>query len=113
MLAVTEPGVHNVTVMVSTQLLKTALLENVFGYFALLDPCPILLLQPKEDAAEQVFEGAHQSASACHACPKERADRARCASHQQRIGVSEPICQHLQFKRESGLYGAECQQHGW
>jgi phage terminase large subunit GpA-like protein len=53
MLAVTEPGVHTITVMVSTQLLKTALLENVFGYFAHLDPCPMLLLQPKEDAAEQ------------------------------------------------------------
>lgn len=53
MLAVTEPGVHVITVMVSTQLLKTALLENVFGYFATLDPCPMLLLQPKEDAAEQ------------------------------------------------------------
>lgn len=53
MLAVTEPGVHVITTMVSTQLLKTALLENVFGYFAHLDPCPILLLQPKEDAAEQ------------------------------------------------------------
>ncbi|MCP1376034.1 phage terminase large subunit family protein [Dyella lutea] len=53
MLAVTEPGVHVITVMVSTQLLKTALLENIFGYFAHLDPCPMLLLQPKEDAAEQ------------------------------------------------------------
>ena len=53
MLAVTEPGVHVVTVQCCTQLLKTALLENVFGYFAHLDPCPILLLQPKEDAAEQ------------------------------------------------------------
>src|SRR5581483_2412271 len=53
MLAVTEPGVHVITVMVSTQMLKTSLLENVFGYFAHLDPCPILLLQPKEDAAEQ------------------------------------------------------------
>ena len=53
MLAVTEPGVHVITTMVSTQLLKTSLIENVFGYFAHLDPCPILLLQPKEDAAEQ------------------------------------------------------------
>ncbi|TAL89274.1 MAG: terminase [Candidimonas sp.] len=53
MMAVTEPGVHVITVMVSTQLLKTALLENIFGYFAHLDPCPMLLLQPKEDAAEQ------------------------------------------------------------
>ena len=53
MLAVTEPGVHVVTVMCCTQLMKTALLENVFGYFAHLDPCPMLLLQPKEAAAEQ------------------------------------------------------------
>lgn len=53
MLAVTEPGVHTITVMVATQMLKTALLENIFGYYAHLDPCPMLLLQPKEDAAEQ------------------------------------------------------------
>jgi phage terminase large subunit GpA-like protein len=53
MLAVTEPGVHVITVMVSTQLLKTALLENIYGYFRHTDPCPMLLLQPKEDAAEQ------------------------------------------------------------
>lgn len=53
MLAVTEPGVRTISVMVSTQLLKTALLENVTGFFAHLDPCPILLIQPKEAAAEQ------------------------------------------------------------
>jgi len=53
MLAVTEPGVHIITAMVCTQVLKTALLENIFGYFAHLDPCPMLLLQPKEAAAEQ------------------------------------------------------------
>jgi phage terminase large subunit GpA-like protein len=52
MLATTEPGVEVITGMVSTQLLKTALLENIFGYHAHLDPCPILLVQPKEDAAE-------------------------------------------------------------
>lgn len=53
MLAVTEPGVHIITVKVSTQLLKTSLLENVFGFKAHLDPGPMLLLQPKDDAAEQ------------------------------------------------------------
>ena len=53
MLAVTEPGVSVISAMVCTQLLKTTLLENVFGYFAHLDPCPMLLLQPKEAAAEQ------------------------------------------------------------
>ncbi|MGN6518648.1 MAG: phage terminase large subunit family protein [Dokdonella sp.] len=52
MLAVTEPGVHMISVMVSTQLLKTELLLNVFGYFAHLDPCPMLLLQDKEQAAK-------------------------------------------------------------
>jgi phage terminase large subunit GpA-like protein len=53
MLAVTEPGIHIITAMVSTQMMKTALLENVFGYFAHLDACPILLIQPKDEAAEQ------------------------------------------------------------
>lgn len=53
MLAVTEPGVHIITAMVATQLLKTSLIENVFGFFAHLDPCPMLLVQPKEDAAQQ------------------------------------------------------------
>jgi phage terminase large subunit GpA-like protein len=53
MLAVTEPGVHIITVMVATQLLKTSLLENTSGYFAHLDPCPMLLVQPKDEAAEQ------------------------------------------------------------
>ena len=53
MLAPTEPGVHVITAKVATQLLKTSLLENVFGYHAHLDPCPMLLVQPKEDAAEQ------------------------------------------------------------
>lgn len=53
MLAVTEPGVHIITVMACTQLLKTAFIENVFGFFAHLDPAPMLLVQPKDDAAEQ------------------------------------------------------------
>lgn len=53
MLAVTEPGVHIISCMVATQLLKTSLLLNVAGYFAHLDPSPMLLVQPKEAAAEQ------------------------------------------------------------
>ncbi len=53
MLAVTEPGVHKLTAMVCTQLMKTALIENTLGYHAHLDPGPILIVQPKEDAAEQ------------------------------------------------------------
>lgn len=50
MLAVTEPGVQTITVMSSTQLLKTEFLQNVIGYFAHLDPCPMLLLQPKDES---------------------------------------------------------------
>lgn len=53
MLAVTEPGVRILTAMCATQLLKTELLLNVFGYHAHLDPCPILILQPKAESAEQ------------------------------------------------------------
>jgi phage terminase large subunit GpA-like protein len=53
MLAVTEPGVHIISAMVATQVLKTELLLNTFGFFAHLDPCPMLLIQPKDDAAEK------------------------------------------------------------
>lgn len=52
MLAVTEPGVHIITAMVCTQLMKTALIENIFGFHAHLDPCPMLLVQPKDEAVE-------------------------------------------------------------
>ena len=53
MLAVTEPGVRMISAAVATQLLKTELLLNTFGFFAHTDPCPILVLQPKEEAALQ------------------------------------------------------------
>ena len=52
MLSVTEPGVEIITAMVATQLLKTELLLNTFGYFAHLDPCAQLMVQPKEETAE-------------------------------------------------------------
>lgn len=50
MMAVTEKGVERITAMVATQTLKTELILNVIGYFAHLDPCPMLVVQPKEDA---------------------------------------------------------------
>lgn len=53
MLAVTEPGVRKISAMVATQLLKTTLIENITGYHAHLDPCPMLIVQPKDAAAEQ------------------------------------------------------------
>lgn len=52
MMAVTEPGVRRITAMVSTQTMKTELLMNTFGYYAHLDPCPILLLEPKDEMAD-------------------------------------------------------------
>ncbi len=39
--------------MVATQLLKTTLIENLLGYHIHLDPCPILIVQPKDAAALQ------------------------------------------------------------
>lgn len=53
MLSVTEPGVHIIDVMTATQLLKTSLIENIAGFHAHLDPCPMLLVEPKDDAAEK------------------------------------------------------------
>lgn len=52
MRAVTEPGVSTITVMSCTQLLKSSLLENVIGYVAHLNPAPILLVEPKDEAIQ-------------------------------------------------------------
>ena len=52
-MGLTEPGVDTVTIKASTQVLKTATLQNLFGYMAHLDPCPMLLVQPKDDAAKK------------------------------------------------------------
>lgn len=52
MLAITEPGVREVTVMACTQLAKTELLNNIIGYFVHQDPAPILVLQPTVKMAE-------------------------------------------------------------
>ncbi|MBB3904196.1 phage terminase large subunit family protein [Methylobacterium brachythecii] len=52
MLAATEPGVKTITLMACTQLLKTTVIENIIGRFAHIEPCPILVVMPKDDAAE-------------------------------------------------------------
>lgn len=52
MMSMTEPGVSTISIMCSTQTMKTSLLENVIGYFVHLDPCPILLLQPKDESVD-------------------------------------------------------------
>src|SRR5215217_7362435 len=50
--AVSHPEVTTVTGMLGTQLTKSEVLLNVFGYFAALDPGPILLVQPTQASAE-------------------------------------------------------------
>jgi len=52
MLATDEPGVVYLTIMVATQLMKTTIIENVIGKHIHLDPCPILVVQPKDDMVE-------------------------------------------------------------
>ncbi len=52
MLAITDPNVRQVTIMGPTQLLKTSVLENTFGYYAHQSPSPILLAQPTVEIAE-------------------------------------------------------------
>ena len=52
MLAVSDPGVHEITVMCCTQLMKTELLLNLIGFFVHQDPAPILLMQPTVHIAE-------------------------------------------------------------
>jgi phage terminase large subunit GpA-like protein len=46
-----EKSAETVTVCVSTQLFKSELLLNIIGYHADLDPCPMLMVQPKVDSA--------------------------------------------------------------
>lgn len=48
MLAVTEKGVRKITVCGPTQLLKTELINNIVHFFAIEDPCPIVVMQPDE-----------------------------------------------------------------
>lgn len=53
MQAVTEAGVRVITVMCCTQLMKTELILNTIGRFVHTDPCPILVVQPKDDLARK------------------------------------------------------------
>lgn len=53
MKAVTEIGVRTITVMCSTQTLKTELILNTIGYFMDVDPCPMLVVQPKDEIAKR------------------------------------------------------------
>jgi phage terminase large subunit GpA-like protein len=52
MAAVVEPDTHTVTVMASTQTVKSELLLNCAGYFIEADPSAILFVQPTQGAVE-------------------------------------------------------------
>lgn len=47
-----EPGVRELVIMSSSQLLKTEVILNMIGYFAKQDPCPILVIQPTVEMAQ-------------------------------------------------------------
>lgn len=53
MLAISEPGVHTITLKTCTQLMKTEFINNVVGYHIHLDPSPIMVVQPREADAEE------------------------------------------------------------
>lgn len=50
--AFTSPGVHSVIVKSSSQVGKSDIMMNVIGRFAHLDPCPIMMVQPTIELAE-------------------------------------------------------------
>lgn len=50
--AFTQPGVNKVVVMSSSQIGKSDIMNNVIGRFAHLDPCPIMMIQPTIEMAE-------------------------------------------------------------
>lgn len=50
--AVTEKGVQVITISASTQLMKTSFLECVTLYFMIIDPSPMILLQPTKNLAK-------------------------------------------------------------
>lgn len=55
MRAVTERGVNLITAMACTQLFKTALLENVILYFTVVDPSPMIVIEPNKGMAEDLY----------------------------------------------------------
>ena len=53
MAAVTEPGVRKISVAGPTQLLKTTLLESTALYYMIIEPRPMMFLQPNEILAKR------------------------------------------------------------
>jgi hypothetical protein len=53
MAAVTRQDTHTITIMAATQVIKTELLINIYGYFIAQDPSMILFVQPTQMKAEE------------------------------------------------------------
>jgi phage terminase large subunit GpA-like protein len=51
--AVHIPGVQEITYFTSAQIGKSICLENIFGYFAAEDPCPIIFMWPSDKVAKE------------------------------------------------------------
>jgi phage terminase large subunit GpA-like protein len=51
--AFTDPNVREIVCMCATQMTKTILLQAIVAYTIVNDPLPILLIQPKDDAAKK------------------------------------------------------------
>ena len=50
---ISDPKVRKVVLMFSAQIGKSEVLLNTIGYYANIDPCPILLVQPTVDAGSK------------------------------------------------------------
>lgn len=50
--AFSDPDVELIVVMSSAQIGKTQILNNILGYYVSLDPCPILIIMPTDQLAE-------------------------------------------------------------
>lgn len=50
--AFTQPGIHRVVVKSCSQIGKSDIMNNVVGRFAHLDPCPIMMIQPTIEMAQ-------------------------------------------------------------
>jgi phage terminase large subunit GpA-like protein len=50
--AVSHPGTEKIVVMSSSQIGKSEVILNIIGYYVDVDPCPMLMIQPTDNMAE-------------------------------------------------------------
>ena len=65
--AFTQPGIHEIVIMASSQVGKTAIELNMCGYVIDIDPGPVLMVQPTNDTAEDLSK--RRIAPTIAACP--------------------------------------------